>query len=316
MPKGISMDVTAIVVLILMLAAVAAGVLLGVRALRQHRGEREKLSVDEAALHKQCVEADRVVKTQQRSHQQSVRKAEKALQEAHKVPKLASVGGVNHVTGSKVTINWSAHPLTPAVTAHLDERGDITAYSTSRSTLTRMAGGALIAGRAGLITGGLAKKSKKQKVDNRELYLMVLGPDWSEVAKISPTQGEAARRLMLAINTAAANCETFAIKQAEQIAAMSLALEETRADTVCIDGARAAREALGQDPLALVKAARKDPSSVAGPTGGGLLLLGAEDDSAGSPGAQTPQDLPQGLKTGTPPTVCARRGGRTSVEAE
>lgn len=281
------MDVIAIVIVF---GVVVAGVVLGMRAWRQHRGDLAALSAEEAALHGQCVEADRVVKAQERSYQQSVRHAEKELTEAQAAPKLASVGALNHVTGADVTVKGSTHPLTPAVTAHLDEKGDLTAYATSRSTLTRMAGGALIAGPAGLVVGGFAKKSRHHQVDNRELYLMVVGPDWSEVARISPKQGEAARRLMLAINTAAANCEAFAVGQAERIAATRRALEGVRADTARTDGARAAREALGEDPLERIKAARKGASSTAGRRRDGLLPLNVENDSAWGPGVQSPQD--------------------------
>ncbi len=283
------MDVIAIVVLVV---GLVAGIVVGVRAWRQHRGDLAALSAEEVALHGQCVAADRAVKAQEGSYRQLVRQAEKALQEAQTASKLASVGSLNFVTGADVTVNGSTHPLTPAVTAHLDETGDLTTYATSRSTLTRMAGGALIAGPAGLIVGGLAKKSKHHQVDHREIYLMVIGPDWSDVARINPKQGEAARRLMLTIKTAATNCEAFAVGQAERIAATSRALEGVRADTARIDGARATRQALGEDPLARVKAVRKGASSTADRRNVTLLPLDVEDDSAWRPGAQAPQDRP------------------------
>lgn len=282
------MDVTAMVIIVIVLAA---GIVLGVRAWQQRGGDLGALSAEEATLHAQCVEADRIVKAHEQSYLQSVRQAEEALNQAQAAPMVASVDALNLVTRADVTVNGSTHPLTPAVTAHLDEKGDITAYATSRSTLTRMAGGALF-GPAGLIAGGVAKKSVHHQVDHREVFLMVVGSDWSEVARISPNQGEATRRLMLAINTAAANCEAFAVGQVERVATTSRALEGVRADTASIDGARAAREALGEDPLARFIAARKSASWTARWIRGGLLHVDVQEDSAWGPGAQTPQDRP------------------------
>ncbi|WP_168581849.1 hypothetical protein [Gephyromycinifex aptenodytis] len=283
------MDVGGIVVLVVFLILATAGVVFAVRAVQQHRTDLARLTPEETLLHRQCVEADRAVKKEGRAHQAAVRKAEKDLKNAQTPPKIAKVGPLHCVSGAEVTLNGNTYPLCPSVQAYLDESGDVTVYTTSRRTMTRMVGGAMLAGPVGLVAGGIAKKSTHHKVDNRELYLMVIGPDWSEVAKINPAEGVEARRLMLAINTAAANCEAFAIQQAENVAALSLALEEARADTARLEGARATRAALGEDPLKRVKAGRKEVSQPDAQPKGGLLPLG-EHLSLDTPDGKTPQD--------------------------
>ncbi len=131
--------------------------------------------------------------------------------------------------------------------AVLDSQGDITAYTTQRSTLTRIATGAVVLGPAGAIVGGLARKNTHHKVDNRELYLMAMGPDWQEVVKLDPDAGDKARALMQAINLAGRHAVAETVRHAERVAQAEQKLAAVESDTDEIKAAEAEREALGED---------------------------------------------------------------------
>ena len=156
-----------------------------------------------------------------------------------------------------MSVNNRVHDLSPDVEAALDAEGDITAYATQRSTLTRIVAGAAIAGAPGAIVGGLARKNKHHKIDTRELYLMVIGPNWQEVAKLNPAQGDQARALMQAINVAAKNAPVAMAAHIERVTSATHEVERVNADTGALELARSARAALGDDPLEKLRADRR-----------------------------------------------------------
>lgn len=68
-----------------------------------------------------------------------------------------------------------------------------------RATLTRVAGGALVAGPVGAVVGALLRK----RVDERQAWLVVTGDQYDWVVEVRPTQLGQAREFAAAINAAA-----------------------------------------------------------------------------------------------------------------
>ncbi|GAB48284.1 hypothetical protein MOPEL_069_00390 [Mobilicoccus pelagius NBRC 104925] len=273
-------SVVPVVVAVVVIVTIVA-VLVAVAMRRRKR--RAQLSPAELQRHEECRAADKAVKAARKQHEQAVRAAQRVLKDAQNPAKLAAAGRGNYVTPVEVCLNGNSRSLTPDVTAALDQTGDITAYVTNRSTLTRIVAGGAVAGVGGALVGGLAKKNTHRQIDNRELYLMVLAEGWQEVVKLDPTQGEKARALMQSINVAAPNSPTAHAQQAEAIAAAETALEQVKADTAAVDAALAAREALGEDPMDRFKKNRSTPGQGGAP---GMVVLGT-DERAGD----TPQDV-------------------------
>jgi hypothetical protein len=92
-----------------------------------------------------------------------------------------------HINKHNETIRkgFDRQPLA-GVQAHVDSAGDID----RRLSLTRTAGGALIAGPIGAVLGGLAKKKKKKKKkkkNTRQLFLIVEGPTFAWAEEIELT---------------------------------------------------------------------------------------------------------------------------------
>jgi len=271
---------------------VLIGVLVGVVTYRRKKKLLGELTEEQRQLHEQCVAADRAVRAAEAEHKKGIREAEKELKRAENPEPLAKVG-TNSVTPIEVIMNGHRHPLSRDVTATIDQTGDITAYATQRSTLTRVVGGGVLFGPAGAIVGGVAKKSKHHQVDTRELYLMVLGPDWQEVAKLDPTKGEQARSVMQAINTAAQTSRQAREDHERTVKEAKDTLARVQEDTSKVDAAKATRAALGPDPYIERKEARKGHgSTAAGRTAveplvedpRGTLLIGDADHG------ETPQD--------------------------
>lgn len=90
------------------------------------------------------------------------------------------------------------HPLDPTVRAWVDAAGGV--YSTERSTFTRMAGGAVVAGGAGLVAGAAARKT--QVHDARELYISVEAQYFAITMACNPAFGPGARQFAAAITNA------------------------------------------------------------------------------------------------------------------
>lgn len=215
------------------------------------------LTPEESTLHDRCVAADKAAAQARRAHRARVREAERALAKAEKPEHLASAGRGNYVTPVSVCVNSHERPLDEGVEATLDAEGDVTRYATQRTTATRVVTGAMLAGPAGAIVGGVAKKTSHHKADDRELYLIVLARDWQEVARLNPAEGQKARSLMHAINVAARNATAARVRHEEVVATARAHLEAATADTREVDAALAARQALGEDPYERAKRAVK-----------------------------------------------------------
>lgn len=168
----------------------------------------------------------------EREHNAGVRGIERQISTTQKAAKLDNVGG--HVLyDDRIQTPEGTHPLGPAVTAMVDTAGNLA--TKSRSTLTRMGVGTLVAGPFGLVAGAVAKKSSK--VDTRELYLLVDGGDWASMAQLNPDHGTQARRFAQAVNVAARQAESVTRNRAAEVARLQKQLQRTRSDRGAIDEA-------------------------------------------------------------------------------
>jgi hypothetical protein len=126
------------------------------------------------------------------------------------------------------------HRLSPTVTASVDTAGNLA--TKSRSTLTRMAVGAMVAGPVGLVAGAAARKSKN--VDTRELYLQLDGGDWATTLRCDPDDGEQVRRFAQEINVAARSAAQAAAKRTRAIEEATFQLAKVKANMQQLDSAK------------------------------------------------------------------------------
>ncbi|QKJ21003.1 DUF2510 domain-containing protein [Microbacterium hominis] len=96
------------------------------------------------------------------------------------------------VSGAWIHFGDLSQPVA-GVMASFETAGDIG----ERSTLTRAAAGGLLFGPAGMITGAMFKK----KVDRREFYISIDGPEQYWVAPVNPTLGLQARQFVAWVNS-------------------------------------------------------------------------------------------------------------------
>ncbi len=108
-------------------------------------------------------------------------------------PKLAA-------TGSQVD-EFRVWPITAGVRASVEAAGSIS-VTRGRNLAAKAVGGAIVPG--GVFLFGNARDTAH---DNRELFLIVEGPNWAHTHAVDPTDGVAARQFMQAINLAAQKLE-------------------------------------------------------------------------------------------------------------
>ena len=136
------------------------------------------------------------------------------------------------------------HALTVNVKAAADSAGALTKTHSSRSTVTRMGAGTLVAGPLGLLAGAAARKGKTQTVDTRELYLLIEGDDWPDLIKCNPKHGKKAREFAQQINVAARTAEGVKSERGLRVQDLTKRLAEVEADRSVIESAERARAEL------------------------------------------------------------------------
>ncbi len=95
----------------------------------------------------------------------------------------------------RVELPDGTHLVSPDTTAAVESAGNLS----TRTSLTRVVGGAALFGGVGAIVGAGARKKK----DARELYLAVSSERGTTVVELHPSEGAEARVFAAAINTAA-----------------------------------------------------------------------------------------------------------------
>jgi hypothetical protein len=160
-------------------------------------------------------------------HAGEVAKLKKALEKARKPRKLAGGWGVPggaQLFHDHVVVKGVSHPLGPEVSAVVDSAGNIS--RTRRVTLTRFA----LMGPFSL----LAQKGTKH--DDREMFLLLEGPDWAELLKCDPKQQAAVRSFAQQFNLAARNVDASRATHQQQLAAAESGLRKAEANTSELEG--------------------------------------------------------------------------------
>ena len=156
----------------------------------------------------------------QTQHHKKVEAARKDLDRAARPEKLVAhlMGGVT-VFDDRLALNGKERLLTPEVEATADTAGNLS--RTRRHTLTRFA----LLGPFSMFT------PKATRHDDRELFLLVEGPDWADMVKLPPKAQAKARELAQKINLAARTVEQTQAQRRIKVA-------QARANLTTIAGAR------------------------------------------------------------------------------
>lgn len=252
--------VTALVVgavIVLLLVAVVVALLI--------RGKRERdriagLSPSERALHDgeiariaRLKEAKKklalvnkehasAVKLAERNLNQEVAARERAIRAAREaVAEAESLGfrpigsyrgkeGAVSATESTITVPQGTFPI-DGVGAAVDTAGNFS--TSSRSTFTRVAGGAILFGPVGAIVGASAKKNKQH--DLRELYLLIQGPQFATALTCNPDHGAQVRQFVGALSNAVQSKPGLLARREQAIPAARASLEVAVSDTSAVD---------------------------------------------------------------------------------
>lgn len=242
------MSSDALITLVVILALAAAAVIWLLLRQKRLKADLASLSPEDQKRHDDIVAANKALKAAQKEYDARVARAEAALREARTPRTLASCGTAL-VTETSVILNGNPRPLTPGITAQVDASGDIQKYATSRSTATRVVGGALLGGGAGAIVGGVAKKNTVHTNDTRQLFLIVTAPEWQEVVQLDPNLGAAARQFAATLYNVAPQAAQHLRQFQTRVVAVEQHHRRIVADTTALDAAKHARNVLELDPL-------------------------------------------------------------------
>jgi hypothetical protein len=248
-------DFLAVIITIIIIAVPITGIAGFVFwIVERRRGESRSMTEAERQAHKAERQAQRdhdgrvgsarkEVSRAESAHARRVRDAEKALEQARTSPKLGAVwstGATRFVLfEDRLQAPNGSHQLHPQVAASVETAGNLA--TKSRSTLTRMGVGTLVAGPFGLVAGAAARKSKE--VDKRELYLLVDGGDWTAMGKFNPDKGARVREFAQALTLAARNAPAAAQRRAALVSQCQQVLAQAQADRVEIERTTAALQA-------------------------------------------------------------------------
>jgi hypothetical protein len=156
-----------------------------------------RLTGERNAYRHRVSEAEKALKSAEKTHKKLVKGATKQLEQVSAVPLISHAGAIR-VFEDRVHTPEGVHPLDENVTALVDTAGNMAV--TRRHTVTRFA----LLGPLSLFT------PKATKHDDRELYFLIEHPQWASMVKLNPDQGTGARQAAIATNVAARNCKANA----------------------------------------------------------------------------------------------------------
>lgn len=243
------------IITLILLGVLIVAVVLALLLLKRRRDKEKRriaaMSPDEREHRDANLEYDANVKAasaenagQLTARDARLRVAQKAVATANALGSR-SVGSYRGRDGSvsvnelMITLNGQSFALNDQIRATVDTAGNLA--TSSRSTFTRVAGGAVLFGPVGAIVGASAKKNKIH--DTRELYLMIESPQFGAAITCNPDHGPRVRQLAVAINNAGRQVEQMTAYRVSQISIADAALAAEEANTEPIDTAAAALEA-------------------------------------------------------------------------
>jgi hypothetical protein len=242
------------------------------RALRDARLAQERELREATAEYEAGVKrADSAHRVAYQAYQSGVAKAEQALAAANLIGRreLGRYNGrdsgillyEDRLAWAPGGGTWTYYPLGPDVKTQVDTAGNI--YSTERTTLTRMAAGGAILGKAGVVAGAAARKTNTH--DSRELYLLVEASEFSVVVSCAPDDGSRVRQLASQIVNAGHQAAALQAQRPIAVGEAEAALAAAKADVEAVNAAHAAVEAAKSDN-SRVEAARQSRALEEGTT--------------------------------------------------
>lgn len=127
---------------------------------------------------------------------------------------LGTLGDPIQVYENAVVIERKSHPLSEGITATVDAAGNLS--RTRRLTVTRTA----------LLGPATIFAPKARKHDDRELFILVEGPNWFKVVELRPDQQKEAREISHALEALSALASQIASDFHARIAAATKALDD------------------------------------------------------------------------------------------
>ena len=241
--------VIGIIAVVVVLAAIVAAVII----IRRRKQQRiDALSPAERELHDAQTEYNLAVKAAEKAHTAEVKARDKRLKAAQAAVSTANSLGSKNVASYRgkdgavsyteltITTNQGTFPLGTDITAVADTAGNLA--TSSKTSLGRVAAGGFLLGPAGLILGGVAKKTTMH--DTRELYLLIDAPDrFAALITCNPDDGQKVRQFAMGIKQAALNINTFAARREAAIASSTQTLELEQGNLTSLNQAAAALEA-------------------------------------------------------------------------
>jgi hypothetical protein len=239
--------ITIVVALFLLLAVGAVAIITWLRIRARNQARIAAMSPAEREHHDAVAEyrarithAQKALSAETKSRAARLKRAEKALAEAHTVgtrtvATYRGKDGSARITGTDIQTGQGTFPLTASVKATVDTAGNLA--TSSRSTLTRIATGGLLFGPVGAIVGGVAKKTKMH--DSRELYLLIEGESIATLITCNPDDGAKVRQFATAVKQAALQADPVRAQRASAVAAAEQALAAEQQNTAPVDAARA-----------------------------------------------------------------------------
>lgn len=208
--------------------------------------------------------AERDLKNATKAYQKQIKTAERELAQAQRTGQKR-LGRYGTVTAwqHQIQTDRGTFPMNGLVRATVDTAGNLAIDR--RSTLTRMAAGGLVAGRVGLLGGGMLGKKKIH--DTRELYLMVEGEEFATVVDCKPDDAARVRQLAASINNAARTASATAAERESAVTSARARLAAARGNTDSVDAAQRTLDVVQANTsrveaarAALAKTAVEDPA--------------------------------------------------------
>jgi hypothetical protein len=238
-----ALGVIAIVFAVLLLAAV--GIILLVA---KEKRRVDSLSPAEREAHAAVIEAKRRYRESVQEYRERTRPAEKEYRREtasidsmirsaqEQMDKAQATGratiqtyrgkdGTVTLFEHQISVNGRNFPLDETINAAVDTSGNLA--RTKRATLTRMTAGGLLLGPVGILAGGMIQKKKLH--DDRELYLMVEGKEFTALVTCYPDHGATVRQFAAKISQACKSVDMMNARREKAVESASKNLSRAMA---------------------------------------------------------------------------------------
>lgn len=248
-------------VLLILLALLVWFIVLFVKQLKIELAKTPEEKAYDAAVrahHHQVNQAHKAYKQAQKAQERRVASArwehEKALRMGDApVTSLTGKEGRIEVQKLFITTPSGKFPLNNSIHAVVDTAGGIAVKS--RTTVTRVAAGAVLFGPVGALVGAVAKKNKV--IDTRQLYLLVEGDEFACALTLNPDQASEAHNFVAELLQTARQAPVIRADQKRKLEETQEEIERAQKDVHAITSARQHLNEVEQDTQELDAARKK-----------------------------------------------------------